>query len=281
MNRLVVSNIPGGFDDSKIKDLFRQMKVPLGDNPIYLQRSSHGPNSVETKYAILTFDSQQDMNNAINILQGAEIRMNSKVHFLHISIYKTDFKERRASCQGMIQVSGIGPRITLRELRDAYSHFGDLLECHIKDTKQGRVGYLTFDTNEQAERAIKETNGKYLGEMRVVATRTLPHQPSRNSTILIRNIPSTFTPSMLRARLVELAGVDADKLFHTPLDATRLNSDTRKLEIRTDRKWAVIQLNSPELCQDLILAVQQDRRDDLEILLHIPRECYNQIKRLF
>ncbi|TNJ26992.1 putative Polyadenylate-binding protein [Giardia muris] len=275
MLQLVVSNIPGSFDDGGIKEVFKQAKIPLGTQPVCLQKPLHDSSDSETKFVILTFDNRKNMDSAIDILQDIEIRMDEKVYLLHLSVYKPDFKERRTTCRGMIQVTGIGPRITLRELRGAYSGFGELVECHIKETKQGRVGYLTFDTNEQAERAVRETTGKYLGEMKIVATRTLPRHPSGNSTILIRNIPPTFTPDTLRGRLVELAGVDADDLFHTPLDATHLHPDTRKPEVRTNRNWTVIQLKSPELCQKLISAVQQDRRDELEIVLHIPKERYS------
>eukprot|EP00124_Ichthyophonus_hoferi_P004547 Ihof_evm3s515 gene=Ihof_evmTU3s515 len=62
-------------------------------------------------------------------------------------------------------IGHLGPEIRTRDLEDTFSRYGRLIRC---DVKNGGFGFVDYEDRRDAEDAIKEEDGRTIGDSRIV-----------------------------------------------------------------------------------------------------------------
>ena len=111
-------------------------------------------------YAYVNFSSAQDAERALETLnyldlKGRPIRI----------MWKQRDPSMRKSGAGNIFIKNIDASVTTRDLLDTFSQFGNILSCKVATQPDGKskgFGFVQYQTREEAERAVKSTNGQKL-----------------------------------------------------------------------------------------------------------------------
>ena len=94
-------------------------------------------------------------------------------------------------------------------LYDTFSNLGNILSCKIEYDEKGHsrgFGYVHYETEEAAETANKQVNGKmlmekivFVGSHRRAAERDEPGSEKRFTNIFVKNLLETTTEDMVKA----------------------------------------------------------------------------------
>ena len=112
-------------------------------------------------YAYVNFSSAQDAERALETLNYYMI----KGRPLRI-MWKQRDPSMRKSGAGNIFIKNTDASVTSRDLLDTFSQFGNILSCKVACSDDGKskgFGFVQYQTREEAERAVKSTNGQRFG----------------------------------------------------------------------------------------------------------------------
>ena len=113
--------------------------------------------------AYVNFASTQDAERALDclnyyVLTGRPLRIMWKQR-------DPSILSMRKSGAGKIFIKNFDDSVTSRDLHDTFSQFGEVLTCKVASSDDGKskgFGFVQFETREEAERAVKSTNGRKL-----------------------------------------------------------------------------------------------------------------------
>lgn len=112
-------------------------------------------------YAYVNFASLADAANAMKELNYTRLRDRP----LRIMWVQRDPSQRRVAT-GNVFVKNLDPSVDSRVLAENFQLFGNVLSCRVVMDEAGKskgYGFVQFDTDEAAKRAIDELNGASIG----------------------------------------------------------------------------------------------------------------------
>ena len=159
---------------------------------------------VSLGYAYVNFSSAQDAERALETLNYYGI----KGRPLRI-MWKQRDPSMRKSGAGNIFIKNIDASVTSRDLLDTFSQFGNILSCKVASSDDGKskgFGFVQYQTKEEAERAVKSTNGQKLTPTQSVALIVAHYVPAEKrhagrsfTNVFVKNFRDDVTDEQLAA----------------------------------------------------------------------------------
>jgi len=159
---------------------------------------------VSLGYAYVNFSSAQDAERALETLNYYGI----KGRPLRI-MWKQRDPSMRKSGAGNIFIKNIDASVTSRDLLDTFSQFGNILSCKVATTEDGKskgFGFVQYQSLEEAEKAVKCTNGQKLTKTQSLALIVAHYVPAEKrqagrsfTNLLVKNIRDDVTDEQLAA----------------------------------------------------------------------------------
>ena len=131
----------------------------------------------------------------------------------------------RYNIKNNIFIRGIPKTTTPREVYEYFMQFGDIFSCKVPEDEQGKhkgYGYITYYSNEDAEKALKETKGKKIFDSLNVEIEHFQRKNERminnnnennNHKIYINNLPEKYTIAELNSLCKEYGNVLNANIF--------------------------------------------------------------------
>ena len=131
----------------------------------------------------------------------------------------------RYNIKNNIFIRGIPKTTTPREVYEYFMQFGDIFSCKVPEDEQGKhkgYGYITYYSNEDAEKALKETKGKKIFDSLNVEIEHFQKKNERminnnnennNHKIFINNLPEKYTIAELNSLCKEYGNVLNANIF--------------------------------------------------------------------
>jgi len=162
-------------------------------------------------YAYVNFHSPQDAERALDTMNNAPI----KDQPCRIMWSQRDPSIRKSGV-GNIFIKNLDKNIEHKALYDTFSDFGNILSCKVAVDENGNskgYGFVHYETQEMADRAIEKVNGMLLGEKKVFVGPFIPKKERmqnrfKNFTnVYVKNIPEDVTDDEFKAKFEEVGPV--------------------------------------------------------------------------
>lgn len=170
-------------------------------------------------YAYVNFHSVTDAERALDTLNFSLVKSRP----CRIMWSQRDPSIRKSGV-GNIFIKNLDKSIDNKELYDTFSMFGNILSAKIavspSDGESLGYGFVHFDSDEAAAKAIERVNGKMLKELTVVVTafaaRGTPSRPAADKTkftnIYVNGLPDDCTKDKLDAFFSQYGGISQSAL---------------------------------------------------------------------
>ena len=124
----------------------------------------------------------------------------------------------RKSGVGNIFIKNLDPEIDHKALNDVFSDFGNILSCKVALDENGRskgYGFVHYETQEMADRAIEKVNGKLIGDS-VCKVFVGPFIPKKEllanrfaqfTNVYVKNIPLAASDDLVRQLFAQFAEI--------------------------------------------------------------------------
>jgi len=123
----------------------------------------------------------------------------------------------RKSGAGNIFIKNIDASVTSRDLLDTFSQFGNILSCKVATSEDGKskgFGFVQYQTREEAERAVKSTNGQKLTPAQSLALTVDHYVPPEKRHVLraftnvfVKNLRDDVTDEQLNAAFASFGSI--------------------------------------------------------------------------
>uniref|UniRef100_A0A7N0VKK8 Polyadenylate-binding protein n=1 Tax=Kalanchoe fedtschenkoi TaxID=63787 RepID=A0A7N0VKK8_KALFE len=165
---MYVGNLEPNVTDSQLYDMFSQM------GPVVSVRVCWDLSAKRSLgYGYVNYSNPQDAARALELLNSTPL--NGKP--IRIMCSHRDPSNRRTGA-GNIFIKNLDKAIDHKALLDTFSAFGNVLSCEVATYTAGQskgYGFVQFDNEESAQKAIEQLNGMLLNEKQVYVG---PFKPS-------------------------------------------------------------------------------------------------------
>ena len=159
---------------------------------------------VSLGYAYVNFSSAQDAERALDslnyyMIKGRPLRI----------MWKQRDPSMRKSGAGNIFIKNTDASVTSRDLLDTFSQFGNILSCKVACSDDGKskgFGFVQYQTREEAERAVKSTNGQKLTPTQLlplIVAHYVPHEKRHAgkafTNVYVKNFREDVTDEQFQA----------------------------------------------------------------------------------
>lgn len=280
-SRVHIGNIPEKMTDSDLYGFLTSADIHPTNSAAHSVTSSRsgGKSTGNTgRYIVLTFESDAVAAHAIEHINYLTLSIDKEEYQLNASPFIPDFRTRKQKGTGNIIIRDLPADIEKISLKEAYSSFGRVLSSYVKlagsspaDGRkkdglrdqaseagahaQTKVGYVMFDTDEEAAAAIAATDGKYLGNNKVHVEKFMPieQRVAVEDRVYIRGIREEVTPQLLRERIEGALGAGCLNLGENEI---KLRPDTRNLDSACT--WTVLRCASHDVAVRLVEFLNSD-----------------------
>ena len=156
-------------------------------------------------YAYVNFQQPADAERALDtmnfdIMKGKPIRI----------MWSQRDPSLRKSGVGNIFIKNLDKSIDNKDMYDTFSTFGTILSCKVATDEHGNskgYGFVHFETEEAANKAIEKVNGMLLSEKKLFVGRFIPRKEREKelgekakkfTNVYIKNFPESVTEEKLR-----------------------------------------------------------------------------------
>jgi len=232
-------------------------------------------------YAYVNFHRSKDAEFALDMLNNKEI--NGRPCRIMFSQRNPDI---RRSGKGNIFVKGLPPTMDQEALQNTFSQFGDILSCKVAANSKGnRLGYgfVHFQDEAHANRAIAEVNGKCLDQnpnwtTRCFVTHFKPksQRPGGDNftNVYFKNMPRSVSEEKVLDMFREFGQITNHK-YVTFLDEKKCNFGFVNFETPQMARAAIQNLHEKQIIDKIITVCRALRKEDRERSL---RESYEKKK---
>ena len=194
---LIVNYLPQTLTDAAFSALF----IPMG--PIKTMKICRDKGGRSYGFGFVDFRNPEDADRAIHELNGKQI-MNKTIKVALVQ--KRDSGNKGAS----ICVKNLPKEYTATELKDLFSEFGNIVHTNVlKNSKaeefSGILGFVVFEKDAEAERAIEKMNGKTIPGSDTELVVKLTEENTTNKTKPVAKRPN-LGPGIMGKAPVQMTG---------------------------------------------------------------------------
>ncbi|XP_011000826.1 PREDICTED: polyadenylate-binding protein 8-like [Populus euphratica] len=204
---LYVGDLEANVTDSQLYDLFNQVGQVVS---VRVCRDLTSRRSLG--YGYVNYSNPQDAARALEVLNftpvnGSPIRV----------MYSHRDPSVRKSGAGNIFIKNLDKAIDHKALHDTFSVFGNILSCKVATDPSGQskgYGFVQFDSEEAAQKAIEKLNGMLLNDKQVYVGPFLRKQERDTATdkmrfnnVFVKNLSETTTEEDLNKAFGEFGTI--------------------------------------------------------------------------
>ncbi|KAJ6905905.1 polyadenylate-binding protein 8-like [Populus alba x Populus x berolinensis] len=204
---LYVGDLEANVTDSQLYDLFNQVGQVVS---VRVCRDLTSRRSLG--YGYVNYSNPQDAARALEVLNftplnGSPIRV----------MYSHRDPSVRKSGAGNIFIKNLDKAIDHKALHDTFSVFGNILSCKVATDPSGQskgYGFVQFDSEEAAQKAIEKLNGMLLNDKQVYVGPFLRKQEretasdkTRFNNVFVKNLSETTTEEDLNKAFGEFGTI--------------------------------------------------------------------------
>jgi len=171
-------------------------------------------------YAYVNFQQPADAERALDtmnfdIMKGRPIRI----------MWSQRDPSLRKSGVGNIFIKNLDKSIDNKDMYDTFSTFGTILSCKVATDEHGNskgYGFVHFETEEAANKAIEKVNGMLLSDKKLFVGRFIPRKDrekelgekaKRFTNVYIKNFPETWSEEKLREVFEEFGPITSYRVM--------------------------------------------------------------------
>eukprot|EP01118_Nematostelium_gracile_P011890 TRINITY_DN428_c0_g1_i1.p1 TRINITY_DN428_c0_g1~~TRINITY_DN428_c0_g1_i1.p1 ORF type:complete len:558 (+),score=184.08 TRINITY_DN428_c0_g1_i1:214-1887(+) len=203
-------------------------------------------------YAYVNFHTAADAERALNEINNQPI----KGRPCRIMWSQRDPSLRRSG-KGNIFIKNLDKKIDRKSLFDTFAQFGHILSCKIELDEQNEskgYGYIQFQTQEAAERAVEKVNGKILAGKKVFVGAFVPRKDR-----IAENASKKFTNVFVK-NLDESADDESIKQMFTPYGVIK-SAVVMKDDQGKSKCFAFINFEKPEDAEAAVAALHETEQN--------------------
>ena len=208
MSRVFVSNIPEKFQVNDFRMLLEQANIPCqaNDQLKIMKSKRHVNNGQSTgRFIILTFDSENLANAAIDAINMMVLTVDKQTTTIRATPFIPNFRQYLENPKSNIVIYNLPAEISSGDLKDLFAEYGTILSAATSGPKSdnsgetNQMGYVLFEKEEDAKRAIEEANNKFLGpnQITVVLYKNIKQRIKENADVRVRALPRDWTPEQV------------------------------------------------------------------------------------
>jgi len=287
-SRVHIGNIPENLAEADLYQFLTSADIhPTTSNAHCVTSTRSGAKNAGNtgRYIVITFESDAEASHAIDHINYLTLTIDKRNYQLNASPFIPDFRMRKQNGTGNIIIHNLPPDIEKISLKEAYSNFGRVLSSYVKtcdplpidsrkkDTGReppaepratpAKVGYVMFETDEEAADAIASTDGKFLGknQVRVQKYLTIEQRTAQERRVYLRGIREEVTPQQLQDYIEAELGPDCLQLAGNDI---KLRPDTRG---EAGGNWTVLECSSHDYALRLVSFLNREREDKKDAAL--------------
>jgi polyadenylate-binding protein len=252
-------------------DLFNLFQAIGGVSGVRIPRDRNTRRSLG--YAYVNFMTPEDAGRALDLLNFAQIRSRP----CRIMWSERDPARRRTG-KGNIFIKNLDPEIDSKSLYDTFSMFGNILSCKV--VENGHYGYVQFEKEDAATRAIEKVNGMKMGNSVVSVKEFVPSKErttaqSKFTNVFVKNIPNTVSEQDFRT-LCSKYGDITSVLMRDPPGTFETRFAFVNFRTHEQAVAAIDALNDVELESKKLIACRHVRKVERERDIQRNREAKRQ-----
>jgi len=204
-------------------------------------------------YAYVNFQQPGDAERAMDtmnfdVLKGKPIRI----------MWSQRDPSLRKSGVGNIFIKNLDKSIDNKDMYDTFSTFGTILSCKVATDEHGNskgYGFVHFETEEAANKAIEKVNGMLLSDKKLYVGRFIPRKDREKdlgemakkfTNVYIKNFPDSFDENKLKDLFEAYGKITSYKVMYDEATKSR-GFGFVAFEDAEDAETAVKELNGKEL----------------------------------
>jgi polyadenylate-binding protein len=204
-------------------------------------------------YAYVNFQQPADAERAMDtmnfdIMKGKPIRI----------MWSQRDPSLRKSGVGNIFIKNLDKSIDNKDMYDTFSTFGTILSCKVATDEHGNskgYGFVHFETEEAANKAIEKVNGMLLSDKKLYVGRFIPRKDREKdlgemakkfTNVYIKNFPESFDEAKLRELFESYGKITSYKVMFDESGKSR-GFGFVAFEDAEDAERAVTELNGKEM----------------------------------
>ena len=191
---LFINGLDKSVNENMLYQLFNDYSVS------YIKIAKDHQTRESFGYAFIGFKNNTKADEAIKKLNYSKLAKKT----LRISWYNREPNNLRDKIQNNIFVKKISKDVTAKEFHEYFSKFGNIISAKLAEDEDGEsmgYGFVLYDSEEGAQKAIKECHGKeWNGKKLFVAQfqKSRPKQAPKYNNIYVRNIPKAWSEKDIR-----------------------------------------------------------------------------------
>ena len=175
MSRVFVSNIPEDFTVDDLRVFLEKANIPYktGEQLKIMKSKRHVNNGWSTgRFAILTFDSENLANAAIDAINRIATTVGEET-IIRATPFIPNFRQYLENPKSNIVIYNLPAKMSSSDLKDKFAEYGTILSAATSGPKSdnsgktNQMGYVLFEKEEDAKRAIEETNNTFIGQNQI------------------------------------------------------------------------------------------------------------------
>lgn len=184
------------------------------------------------RFVVLNFDSDVIANTAMEAINlmvvtvGGKAEEKKEIH-IRAAPFIPNFRQYLENPKSNLVIYNIPAELNQSDLKELFAEFGKVLSTQVKKPhalKAGApaptkaptaLGYVLFEHQDEAEKAMEQANGKFLGpnQLFIQKYRTLKQRMEDNSEVLLRSIPITWKDEEVKKFVAESVGKTIEEVF--------------------------------------------------------------------
>lgn len=258
---LKLLELPIDTTKNDIESFLSQYKDKIKDISIEENKST---SKEFKKRAKVSFKDNQSANECKTNMNLKKIKNSS----IRIMWDEKDYNYKNFN-KNNLYIKGIPQTKTAREIFEYFNKFGDIYSIKINENESGKIvgtGYINYYKEEDAKKAIDETNGKKIFDSNI----ELNYHPQRNERnfhhynenlkININNMPDTFTNNDLQKLCEEYGKIQSAKIFNGPYGKYGIVIFSSEQEAKN----AIEKLNNKEINGKKLIVNEPQRRSNYQ-----------------
>lgn len=200
---LIVNYLPQTMTEEEIRSLFSSVgevesvklvrdKTVIFSDPLH----PNAPKGQSLGYGFVNYTKTQDAEQAVNVLNG--LRLQNKTIKVSFARPSSD-----AIKGANLYISGLPKSMSQQDLELIFSPFGTIITSRIlqnagNDSQTKGVGFIRYDTRDEAKRAIQSINGSIPKGCTEAISVKFSNTPGSNKQMMQTPLPAFLSPHIAR-----------------------------------------------------------------------------------